>query len=839
MTTNEADESALARNLLHAVLALAFPEELATAEQQQQTFLAQLPQLKRVLAQRRVFALAASSAALAKFHARLWALLEQASDARVRAAALELQLLVLQQCGLEQLEQLTPKLVERVIRVTKQQPATPALAPAFDVAAALVRHIELLTPEVRRDLYDSFAKLLPPALAQLLALGAKSALARSDVQLWASGVRFFVELLDVSPNALRTYAGKIEAVCALLFQFPAAFASDDGDGDGGGDRAALAAGAKCLGLLANASDKTPQTWKHLVERAVEVVHVQVDLLSGKRSSASTTTTQQQQHQAGARGWAKDGSDAQLSVFERAERLLQRVEIAAAAIGESMQNRAVSEREVQLVLGDVLALVRRALAVRAAEIGKQSAVSEDGVRLPASVVYGLLPRVQKLALRVLAAAVERAGVCALRHASQIVRVLRLASENGARDSRDALCAAIAVCARALGASTVEKLGVPLLADMVARCKADLANELRGDVPTDANSSGGALADKKRGRSSSSSKGKKRKRQAESGVAQLAETADALPFVSRHAQLLLARSVDAALAAIATLVAVYGSALPLEARAAASDLARLAVQQRARHKFLLSAAASATAAAAGSGGMDAIALLLLADAASADSTGAHGANVVAGMRYWQEHARHAAVLNGSTRLSTTLQLVALSAGDALLHPRAPPLSISFQDAVDARKTTKQEQQQQQQRLGGYATARGNSATATASSLRGRNDWNDAGEDDKASESDEADGDADADMSADATESSSSTKRTAVDAVSADNEAEEEEEEEEEDYDDVRPTDAAPQAGDEEMPDAEEKSVAVEKAAAPVAAGAGDDDDDDDDEFPDIVVDDDADE
>lgn len=823
-TTNEVDESALARNLLHAVLALAFPEEAAAAEQQL-AFLAQLPQLKRLLSQRRVFALAASSTALAKFHTRLWGLLEQASDARVRAAALELQLLVLQQCGLEQLEQLTPKLVERVIRIAKQQPATAALAPALDVAAAVVRPIELLTPEVRRDLYDSFTKLLPAALAPLLALGsAKSVLTSSDVQLWTSGVRLVVELLEVSPNVLRLYAAKIEQVCALLFQFPDAFAGDDA-------AAALAAGAKCLGLLANASDKTPQAWKQTVDRAVEVVHVQVDLLSGKRTSGSSSSAQH----AGARGWAKDVSatvDASLPVYQRAERSLQRFEIAAAAISESMRNRAVSEREVQLVLPDVLALVRRALAVRAAEIGKQTAVSEDGVRLPASVVYGVLPRVQELALRVLSAVVERAGVCALRHASKIVKVLRLASENGARDGRDALCAAIAVCVRSLGASTVEKLGVPLLEEMVTRCKADLANELSGgdSGATELNTSGPSVADKKGG-GRNSSKGKKRKRQAEGGVAQLAETADALPFVASHAQLLLARSVDASLASIATLVAVYGATLPLEARAAASDVARVAVQQRARQKFLFSAASATTASS--SVGMDAVALLLLADATSADSSGSHGANVVAGMRYWQEHARHAAVLNGSTHLSTTLQLVALSAGDALLHPRAPPLSISFHDAVDATTATKH----QQQRLGGYATVRGTSSSATASSVRGRNDWNDDGEDDKASES-EADGEAEA------ATVSLSKKRKADDAVGGGEESvggakedkvadeendDDDDDEEEEDYDDVRPTDLAPQesTGDEEMADAEEKkSVAV-------ATVTGDDDDDD--EFPDIVVDD----
>lgn len=831
--SSTADEAALARNLLHSVLALAFPDELTGSGDDvaaQQLFLAHLAQLKRVLAQRRVFELAASSAALAKFHARLWALLEKASDARVRAAALELQLLVLQQCALEPLEQLTPKLVERVTRVLRQQQQSAAVAPALDVAAALVRHIELLSPEVRRDLYDSFAKLLPPALSQLQALGAKSELARSDVQLWTSGVRLFVELLEVSPNALRIYSGKIEQVCALLFQFPDAFTREDS-----GEIGALATGAKCLGLLANASDKTPQQWKQIVERAVEVVHLQVDSLSGKRAASSSSSSQQQST---LRGWIKDSStasDALLSVYQRAELALQRFEVAAAAISEMMKNRLISEREVQLVITDMIALVRRALAVRAMEIGKQTAVSEDGFRLPASVVYGILPRVQELSLRILASTVERAGICALRHASKIVRVLRLAGENGARDSQDALYAAIGVCVRSLGASTVEKLGVPLLEEMVARCKADLANAPSAAASQENGDSGassaGALAEKKGGRNS---KGKKRKRQAEGGVAQLAEAADSLPFVSSHSQLLLARSVDAALASIATCVSVYGSTLPLEARSAASDLVRFAVQQRARQKFLSSAAAAATS----DGGMDAVALLLLSDAVSADSTGAHGANLIAGMRYWQEHARHAPVLNGSSSLSTTLQLVALSAGDALLHPRAPPLSINFQDAVDAKKAAKL---QQQQRMSGYASsATRSSKGSTASGVRGHNDWNDEvnGDGDKKSDGD-AGGDDDVVKKA-----AVDAKKLKADAVAADEQqtdvkgedkqAEEDEEDEEEDYDDVRPTDSAVQEGDdEEMPEEEESSSPVAKV--PVATTTNnDDDDDDDDEFPDIVVD-----
>ncbi|GAB9462574.1 hypothetical protein Gpo141_00000062 [Globisporangium polare] len=816
-TAAYANESALARNLLNSVLALAFPENLATDAAAQQLFVAQLPQIQRILQQQNVFGLVGEGKALDKFQAKLFQLIDQPPavlDKQVRAAAFELQLTVVQQCAMEQLEQLTPKLIERVIKTVKYQQdaiSNPAVVPALQVATVVVRNIELLTPEVRRELYDNFSKFLPAVLSQLQALGSSKSgeLAPSDVQLWVSGVELFTELLEVSPNALRIYATKIEQACALMFQQPQAFASS------------IAVGAKCLGLLANASDKTPQLWKQILERAVEVVNLQLDLLSGKRAMSQA---QQQQQLANLKGWVKDSgaaADANLSVYQRSELALLRLQIAADVIAASMKSRAISEREVQLVINDVITLARRALAVRATEIGKQTALSDDGFRLPASVVYGILPRVQELALRILSVTVERAGLCALRHASKIIKVLRLASENGSRDAHDALYAAIGVCVRSLGASTVEKLGVPLLEEMVTRCKGDLENKaivVNDDATANAPT---ALADKKSAKNSSSNnnnKGKKRKRQAE--VSQLSESAaNTLPFVSTHSQLLLARNVDAALLSIATCVGVYGSILPMAARSAASELSLFAVQQRAKQRFQFSAAA---AMAIGTNGVDAAALMLLTDATSADATGAHGANLITGLNYWLEHSRHAAILNGSNGLSTMLQLVALNAGETLLHPRAPPLSITFQDALGS-DAKKQHQAQQQRLLGssGYTASavRGGRANgAEASGVRGRSDWDDA---DKVDEQQQEENDEDEPMSESPkkqkTEEDEEEEVVVEETVVV---VEQEEEEEEEDYDDVRPAQ-------------EEQKVTKAKPAEV------DDDDDDDDEFPDIVVDDEEDE
>lgn len=813
-----ANETALARNLLNSVLALAFPENLVTDATAQQQFLAQLPQIKKILLQQNVFGLVHDGKALEKFQTKLFHVIDQPPsvlDKHVRAAAFELQLVVVHQCAMEQLETLTPKLIERIIKVVKYQQdgSNPVLAPALNVAAVVVRNIEVLTPEVRRELYDSFSKFLPAVLSQLQTLGNKSERTPSDVQLWKSGIQVFTELLEASPNALRIYATKIEQVCVLMFQ-----CADDNALTG--EESVYAVGARCLGLLSNASDKTHQLWKQIVERTIEMANLQVDLLSGKRSASQMTAM---------KGWVKDNaSDALLSVYQRAELVLARLRLAEAVLAETMTNRAISEREVQLVMNDIIALARRALSVRATEIGKQSAVSEDGFRLPSSVVYGILPRVQELSLRILAATVQRAGICALRHASKIIKVLRLASENASHDSHDALYFTIGVCVRSLGASTVEKLGVPLLEEMVARCKSDLdtsRNATQSDDEANQGPSSVALAEKKGGKSSS--KGKKRKRQTD--VSQLSEAATTLPFVSRHNQLLLARNVDAALASIATCVSVYGSILPMATRSAASEIALFAVQERAKQRF-----STSTSGAAGALGVDAVALLLLADAVSADATGAHATNLTSGLHYWRAHARHSALQSSSgasSDVSTILQFVALNAGETLLHPRAPPLSINFQDAA-----TKDSKQTQQQRLlSGYTSsavrggASASSNNGTASGVRGKMDWDD-NKDNADNDAEEADEEEESRSESPAKQSDSPKKQKVVgneeeDDVKAVDVSEEEDEED--DFEDERPAQAADK---EEDADDDEESKAVPRTT---------NDDDDDDEFPDIVVDDEDDE
>ncbi|KAF1332451.1 hypothetical protein FI667_g3610, partial [Globisporangium splendens] len=819
-----ANETALARNLLNSVLALAFPEHLVTDAAAQTQFLAQLPQIKAILLQQNVFGLVGDGKALDKFQTKLFHVIDQPPsvlDKHVRAAAFELQLIVVQQCAMDQLEALTPKLIERVIKTLKHQQdgaSNPTLTPALEVVAVVVRNIELLTAEVRRDLYDNFSKLMPAILSQLQALGNKKGeLTSSDVQLWVSGLHVFTELLEVSPNSLRIYSTKIEQVCVLMFQSADALMVQEH---------VYAVGAKCLGLLANASDKTPQLWKQIVERTIEMAHLQVDLLSGKRPSSQMTAM---------KGWIKDttvaGDALLLSVYQRAELVLRRLTLAAAVLAESMTNRSISEREVQLVLNDVIALARRALSVRVSEIGKQTAVSEDGFRLPSSVVYGILPRVQALALRILTAGVERAGLCALRHTSKIIKVLKLASENASADSYDALYATISGCVRSLGASTVEKLGVPLLEEMVARCKRDLDTTNKAtEAGTTENNDAAAVADKKGRSSSNNSKGKKRKRQAaDAAMSQLSDAAGAslLPFVSSHHQQVRTRNADAALASIAMCVSVYGSLLPTAVRSVASEIALFAVEQRAKQRIV--------ASAAGPNAVDAVALLLLTDAVSADASGAHATNLIAGLSYWRAHARHQR--NGaSLDLSTILPLVALNAGEALLHPRAPPLSIAFQDADASKKISKTAAAYQ---LQGYSSSTARSNGAASSGVRGTMDWDNHGDKDDGDKDEEEAGGDDEPTAEDAIEQAESPKKQKVEEAAAENGDEEDEDEDE--FEDERPVDAAA-AVEEEQGNEEDAAVDEQEEKEPaksVAKNEAADDDDDDDEFPDIVVDDEDDE
>ncbi|GLE04831.1 hypothetical protein PINS_up013810 [Pythium insidiosum] len=544
MESNDSQAAAvhasLSRNLLSSVLALALPDHLASDAAAQQSFVAQSAQLRAILTQHDVFSVVTDGKAFDKFHAKLFELVDQATVGRdAKAAALELLAVVAEQCPMEQLEALQPKLMERVLKMVKYVKDAPrVVAAACAVARQLVRHIDLYAPESRRALFETLTKLLPAVLAVIGESSTATASSDDDKAVVVQGFRLFTELLLVSPSSVRSSVAKLESAAVQVLNV-APLLQDD---------AVVLAAAECLASLANASDKLHQTWKQIVDRAIEMAHLQIDCVAGKRTVSTAAPS-------GMKTWLADADDsaADVHVYHRAATVVQRLAMVTRVLEKCLESRTISEREVQLVLSDVIALTRRIVTIRANEVGKQSAVSEDGFRLPTSVVYGVLPEAHALGLRVLTAAVRRAGICALRHASKITKTLSLAVDHVHSDTHAVLYDAVAVCVKALGASTLEKVGQPLLEQLVRQCKQDLSDDARVTKKSDEAAQPSQASGK-------GSKGKKRKRQA-GDLSQLstnggADGAGSSVFLSARNQLVLVKNVDAALAAIATIVAVYG-------------------------------------------------------------------------------------------------------------------------------------------------------------------------------------------------------------------------------------------------------------------------------------------
>ncbi|KAE9047295.1 hypothetical protein PR003_g1131 [Phytophthora rubi] len=796
-------ETALARNLLSSVLALALPSDLERDDAALSTFLAQQRALREALERHNVFGLVTDGKALVKWDARLLQLAE--GSAQARRVGWELLLTTARQSPLARLEALASKLLERVVKLLKQLQASKtqdddaelAAASACGVAMSLLRHVDSYSPDARREALELLAKLLQPLVA-LLSRKSSAVLMRAQLEL-------VVSLMRSSPNSLRSFAVKIESACVGAL-FPTADGSED-------EELVAQKAVDCLALLCNASDKPQHVWTQMAQKALEAAHQQLDLLAGKRAVVPST-----EGVTGMKLWVQGAASAQLPIYQRAEVTLVRMTRALSALHELLSARTatqsrgqISEREAQQVLPEVVTFARRALGVRAHEVGKHTGVSDDGVRLPISVVYAVLPRVHAQALRALSAAVERTGICALRHASKITRVLLLASESvGDGEDLQALADTTAVCARRLGASTVEKLGVPLLNELVSRCKRSL--DEKTTTASTSNSVAKALAAQQNDVKNGGGKSKKRKRQAAAAATLAAlnggnAAAGHASFVSLRDESVVALTLEAVLTAIAGCVSVYGSLLPDETRSSASEIALKAVQRR--H----------VVGTGNVGAIDPVALALLSGAVTADASGSHAANLLHGLQYWQRR------VIGSGGASSALQLVALNAGEAMLHPRAPPMAINFKQNPN--------KEQETYRFGNASRA----ASKESAVLGDAMDWDENDRD----ESDEED------AKPEQEEKESKGEKKEAPAVT---EEEEEEEDEEEDYDDARPQattetpaevkmDETEENDDDEDEDDDDEPATKrvkdsdDEKKAPVATVEADDDDDDD--FPDIVVDD----
>uniref|UniRef100_A0AAV1TYQ3 Pre-rRNA-processing protein RIX1 N-terminal domain-containing protein n=1 Tax=Peronospora matthiolae TaxID=2874970 RepID=A0AAV1TYQ3_9STRA len=798
---------ALARNLLSSVLSLALPSESESDSASLRSFLTQqLPPLREALERHNVLGLVTDGKALTKWHLKLLQLIGGSNVSR--CVGWKLMLTTTRQSSLERLETLAVELLERVGKLLKQllsskeedEEIQDATAAACGVAEVLLRHVDRYNPDIRREVLEHQAKLVQPLVALLQS---KREGSKMKVVVIAA-FDLVATLLRASPNSLRTYAVKIESACAVAL-FP------DGREDGNNEVVAEKA-VVCLALLCNASDKPQQVWMSMAQKALEAAHQQLDLFASKRLTVPSTDAM-----AGKKLWVRGAASQHLATYHRAEATLVRMVSAVSALCELLNARTaiasrgqISEREAQQILPEIVLFARRAMGVRAHEVGKHTGVSDDGVRLPVSVIYAMIPRVYVQALRALSASVERTGLCALRHASKITRVLLLASENvGDGEDLQALADTTAVCVRHLGASTVEKFGVSLLNELATRCKRSLDETTSATKPT--NNLVAKLAVQQADMKNNGNKSKKRKRQAAAAATIAALNggntfAGQTAFVSMRDEAFVTQTLKAVITAVAGCVSVYGCLLPEDCRSSVRGLMLEAAQHR--HKL---------GSGHNCGEFDPVAVALLSDAVTADAAGSHAANLLYGIQYWQRRS----ICSGGSL--SALQQIALNVGEAMLHPRAPPLTINFEQGVS-----------KEQKHDGF---RGPNLKAVVGSTASE----DAMEWDGSEHDDSGDEGADDGERIAKEESTESIEPAIVD------------DEEDEDYDDARPQDSIEEpmeVGIEEEEskiddeDEEDETLVelgrncadVEKVSNAINGAHGGEDDDDDDDFPDIVVDDD---
>ncbi|TDH70964.1 hypothetical protein CCR75_004238 [Bremia lactucae] len=642
------EEVALARNLLSSVLAIALPSGLPTNVAALKAFSIQQKTLCDAFERHNVFGIVTDGKALMKWQTRLLDLVNGLAPAR--RIGWELFSFTMRQSPFERLESLCPTLLEHAVKAFKRHQSNKSededtvetTSAVCNVVQVLVQHINRMNPETRREALDLLSKLLPPLVTRIASKNQQSPAFLAPFELLQT-------VLIVSPTSVRHHIHKIETACITAL-FSKSTSND-----------MLLSITNCFALLSNASASPQLVWTQMAHNALKRAHEHLDVFAGK--SPATLTMELETD---TKLWPPDVQNSKLPLYQRAENTLVLMKRALVFLQELLRcstsfesHHLISEREIQQVLLPILHFSRRAIGIQAHEVGRHTGVSEDGVRLPLSVVYAMLPRVHVQGLDLLSILMESAGLCALRHASKITRVLLVALESSKNDDDlTALAHTIAVCVRSLGASTVEKLGVPLLHALIGRCKHSLEQTTRkgGNVMPVAPTT--SLKDVKH----KNMKSKKRKRQA-AAVATIAAlngshlSASQAPFVSRRDEKVMAQTLNAGLLAIAACISVYGSLLPQHCRHEASELILRASTCRYVNWNLVNE------------GMDAVTVALLSDAVTANEFGAHGTNLLQGLHSWQRRRR-------SSVASSVMQLVALNVGEALLHPRGPPMVITIQ-------------------------------------------------------------------------------------------------------------------------------------------------------------------
>jgi hypothetical protein len=308
----------------------------------------------------------------------------------------------------------------------------------------------------------------------------------------------------------------------------------------------------------------------------------------------------------------------------------------------MESNFISERDIVLVFPNIVSLCCRAFAIQAAEVGKQSGISEDGYALPVCVLYSVLPDVMKPFYRILACTVRCAGISSLRYSSLIFKALTLAYDNSPEEIHVNYFACVEECINVLGASTYEKVGKPIFDKIIVYIQNSLS-KMAGSSTCD------SAANKELGNGKNASetiKGRKRRRQVDTTA--LSDVNLPL-FVTRKISGLYTANINAALKALSSFVLTYGGLVPPSSR---NSMLRLIELLRRSDKLLLHC--------------DSMSHLLISNMLTADHNGCHGNGLVDALDNFKRNP------------DSTLSCIGLNACESILHPRAPPIAVNFQDS-----------------------------------------------------------------------------------------------------------------------------------------------------------------
>ncbi|EQC41755.1 hypothetical protein SDRG_00618 [Saprolegnia diclina VS20] len=488
-------------------------------------------------------------------------------------------------------------------------------APALRIFAALLTNADEASTDGRRAIVDYVARIVPVVLQHL-----------HDVPLTAETTTYFAASYDAllagltyHSTTFRSFSTKVEQACLLILNPPMDLALA---------RLVLPSAARCLGAVANATavDATSAAWTQLVERSLLSLHYQLDLASGKDNSSESRN-----RPASLKNWVKDTTYPSLPLYLQAQRVAFKFEALGAFLEALLANGSVAEKDVSAIAPEILALLRRAFGVRADAVGKQSAVSEDGRMLPSSVLYGILASLQAPLYRVLTSLLRRGHLTLYRYASLLTKVVTLACHGAMPAAHDALHTTLQVVAKALGAGGYASTTAFVLQWVLSSTEALLAQ---------ANAKSGLQV-----QSSKALNAKKRRRDQLPLVTE--STATSLPLTDKSR---LSTQVNAALTTLAAILYAAGSWVATEDRV---RIANLVAACLAESVLALSP--------------DAVTLLGLANAVVVDGHGQRGIALAHCMQAW------------SSRRAGDARYLALSVGESILHPRAPPMAIDLTPAT----------------------------------------------------------------------------------------------------------------------------------------------------------------